>query len=156
MAIMEGETHRLRMPQESRTTIIMHPRELILPLLMVGLTAGVAVVLAEPKEVQALVFDLLLVTILKEKVKASLIVGKWDVCILAKGKVRALKPADAHFPTILISQCTSLRVEEKENAKDLIRLVLPRPLGGVGETPREDATPLEVVRLLAEPAGGDQ
>ena len=67
-----------------------------------------------------------------------------------------VKPTDAHFPTILISQCMSLRAKEKENAKDPIRLVLPHPLGEVGETPREDATPLEVVRLLAEPVGGDQ
>ena len=92
----------------------------------------------------------------KERVKASLIVGKWDVCTSAKGKVRALRPTDAHFPAILISQCMSLRVKVKENVKDQIRLVLPRPLGGVGETPREDVTPLEVVRPLAETVGGDQ
>ena len=83
------------MPQESRITIIVHPRELKLPLVMVGPTAGDAVVRIGPREAQALVFDLLLVTILKEKVKASLIVGKWDVCILTKGKVRALRPTDA-------------------------------------------------------------
>ena len=92
----------------------------------------------------------------KGKGNASSIVGKWDVCTLAKGKVRALRPNDAHFPTILVSQCMSLRAKAKENAKDLIRLVLPRPLGGVGETPHEDATPPEVVRLLADQAGGDQ
>ena len=95
MAITEGETHRLRMPQGSRIIIIMHPRELKLPLLMKGATVGDAVEHVEPRGVQALVFDLLLVTILKEKVKASLIVGKWDVCILTKGKVRALRPTDA-------------------------------------------------------------
>ena len=44
----------------------------------------------------------------------------------------------------------------KGNVKDLTRLVLPRPLGGVGETPREGATHLEVVHLLADPVGGDQ
>ena len=57
---------------------------------------------------------------------------------------------------ILISQCMSLGVRAKENVKDQIRLVLPRPLGGVGETPREDATPLEVVCPLAGTVGGDQ
>ena len=157
MAIMEGEIHRLCMPQGSRIIIIMmYPRELTLPLLMEGPTIGAAVGHGEPREVQALVSDLLLVTILKERVKASLIVGKWDVCISAKGKVRALRPTDAHFPTILISQCMSLRVKVKGNAKDLICLVPLRPQDGVGETPHEDATPPEVVRLLADQAGGDQ
>ena len=44
----------------------------------------------------------------------------------------------------------------KGKRKDQILLVLPLPLGGVGETPREDVTPLEVVRPLAETVGGDQ
>ena len=154
---MDGETHRLCMPQGSGIIIIMMcPRELTLPLLMVGSTAGDAVGHEEPREVQALVSDLLLVTVLKERVKASLIVGKWDVCISTKGKVRALRPTDAHFPTILVSQCMSLREKVKENVGDQILLVLPLPLGGVGETPREDVTPLEVVRHLAEAVGGDQ
>ena len=135
--------------------LIVHPRELKLPLLMVGATVGDAVEHVEPREVQALVFGLLLVTILKERAKASLI-GKWDVCILIRERVHALRLIGAYFPTILVPQCMSLRVRAKENVKDLTRLVPPRPLGGVGETPREDATPLEVVRLLAEPVGGDQ
>ena len=77
-------------------------------------------------------------------------------CKFDSRKGRALRSTDAHFPTILVSQCMSLRVKVKENAKDLIRLVPPRPRGGVGETPHEDATPPEVVRLLADQAGGDQ
>ena len=105
---------------------------------------------------QALVSDPILVTIIKERVKASLIVRKWDVCIATKGKVRALRPTDAHFPTILVSQCMSLRVKVKENVRDRILFALPLQLGGVGETPREDVTPLEVVRPLAETVGGDQ
>ena len=44
----------------------------------------------------------------------------------------------------------------KENVRDRILLVLLPPLGGVGETPREDVTPLEVVRHFAEAAEGDQ
>ena len=104
---------------------------------------------------QALGLGPLLETILKERVKASSIVGKWYVCTLTKEKVHALRLTGAHFPTILISQCMSLRLKVNGNAKDLIRLVPLRPLGGVGETPREDVTPLGLVRLLAEQAGGD-
>ena len=92
MAITEGESETLclRMPPESRIIImIMHPRELKLPPLMVGATVGDAVGHVEPREVQALVFGLLLVTIRKEWVKASLIVGKWDVCTLTKERVHA-------------------------------------------------------------------
>ena len=134
----------------------MFPRQLTLPPLMVGATVGDAAEHVAPREVQALGLDPLLATILKERVKASSIVGKWDVCISTKGKVRALRPTDAHFPTILVSQCMSLRVKVKGNAKDLICLVPLRPQDGVGETPHEDATPPEVVRLLADQAGGDQ
>ena len=159
MAITEGESETLclRMPPESRIIImIMHPRELKLPPLMVGATVGDAVGHVEPREVQALVFGLLLVTILKERVKASLIVGKWAVCTLTKERVHALRLIGAHFPMILVFQCMSLRVKVKENVKDLTRLVPLRPPGVVGQTSREDATPLGVVRLLADPVGGDQ
>ena len=158
MATTEGESETLRprMPQESRIIIRVRPREPKLPPLMGGATVGDAAEHVEPREVQALVFGLLLVTILKERVKASLIVGKWAVCTLTKERVHALRLIGAHFPMILVFQCMSLRVRVKENVKDLTRLVPLRPLGGVGETPREDATPLEVVHLLADPVGGDQ
>ena len=102
------------------------------------------------------VSDLILVTIIRERVKASLIARKWDVCISTKGKVRALRPTDAHFPTILVSQCISLMEKVKESVRDRVLLVLPLPLGGVGETPREDVTPLEAVRRFAEAVEGDQ
>ena len=154
---MEGEMHHLLMPQGLRIIILMtHPREMTPPLLTEGQTVGDVVGHGELREVQALVSDPILVTITKERVKASLIVRAWDVCIPTEGKVRALRPTDAHFPTILVFQCMSLREKVKENVRDQILLVLPLPLGGVGETPREDATPLEVVRPLAEPIGGDQ
>ena len=135
--------------------IMMHPREVILPLLTAGQAVGDVVGHGEPKEVQALVSDPMLVTI-KVRVKASLIVRKWDVCISTTGKVRALRPTDAHFPTILVSQCMSLREKVKESVRDRILLVLPLPLGGMGETPREDVTPLEAVRRVAEAVEGDQ
>ena len=156
MAITEGEseTFRLRMPLELR--IVMLPRQLTLPPLVVGATVWDAAEHVDPREVQALGLVPLLVTILKERVKASSIVGIWDVCTLTKQRFHPLRLTGAHFPTILTFQCMSLKVKVKENAKDLIRLVPLRPQGGVGETPREDATPLEVVRLLAEQAGGVQ
>ena len=50
----------------------------------------------------------------------------------------------------------SLRVKVKENVRDHILLVPHLPLGGVGETPHEDVTPLEAVRRLAEAVEGDQ
>ena len=93
---------------------------------------------------------------IKGKGKGKFDSRKWDVYTSTKGKVHALRLTDAHFPTILVSQCMSLRVKVKGNAKDLICLVPLRPQDGVGETPHEDATPPEVVRLLADQAGGDQ
>ena len=102
------------------------------------------------------VSDPILVTIIKERVNASLIARRWDVCIPTKGKVRALRPTAVHFPTILVFRCISLREKVKESVKDRFLLVLPLPLGGVGETPREDATPPEAVRRLAEAVEGDQ
>ena len=87
------------------------------------------------------VSDPIRVMVIKKKVNSSLIARKWDVCVSIKGKVRALRPTDAHFPTILVSQCISLREKAKEIVRDRVLLVLPPPLGGVGETPREDDTP---------------
>ena len=55
-----------------------------------------------------------------------------------------------HFPTILVSQCMFLKEKVKESVRDLVLLVLPLPLGGVGETPLEDATPPDAVRRLEE------
>ena len=134
----------------------MFPRQLTLPPLLVGATVGDAAEHVAPREMQALGLGPLLVAMLKERVKASSIVGKWDVCTSTEGRVHALRLTDAHFPTILVFQCMSLRVKVKDSAKDLIRLDPLRPQGGVGETPHEDAPPLEVVRLLEDQAGGDQ
>ena len=75
--------------EDNNTNNKTHPRKQTLPLLMEGPTVGVAVGHEEPREVQALVSDLILVAIVKERVKASLTVRKWDVCISIKGKVRA-------------------------------------------------------------------
>ena len=100
--------------------------------------------------------DLILVAIIRERVKASLTVRKWDVCISTKGKARASRPTAVHFPTILVSQCMFLREKVKESVRDRVLPVLPLPLGGVGETPREDATPPEVVRRLEEVVEDDQ
>lgn len=102
------------------------------------------------------VSDPILVTIIRERVKASSIAREWDVCISTKGKVRASRLTAVHFPTILVSQCMFLRENVKESVKDRVLLVPPLPLGGVGETPREDATLPEVVRLLEEVVEGDQ
>ena len=96
------------------------------------------------------VSDLMLVTIIRERVKASLIVRKWVACISTKGKVRASMPTAVHFPMILVSQCMFLREKVKESVRDQVLPVLPLPLGGVGETPREVATPPEVARRLEE------
>ena len=98
--------------------------------------------------------DLTLVPTISERVKASSIVGKWVVCISTKGKVRASRPTAVHFPTTLVSLCVSLREKFKESVRDRLP-VLPLPLGGVGETPREVATPPEVVRRLEETVEGD-
>ena len=73
-----------------------------------------------------------------------------------QGKGSCLKADRCTFLTILISQCMSLRVRVKENAKDQVLLGLPPPLGEVGEIPHEDVTPLEVVRHLAGAVGEDQ
>ena len=102
------------------------------------------------------VSDPILVKVIKERVKASLIARKWDVCISIKGKVRALRPTDAHFPTILVSQCMSLREEVKESVRDRVLLVLPPRPGEVDEIPREAETLQEAVRRLAEAVEGDR
>ena len=92
--------------------------------------------------------DLTPAMIIKERVKASLIVGKWDAC--TKGKARASRPTVVHFPTILVFQCMFLKEKVKENVRDLVLLVLLPLLGGVGETPLEDATPPDAVHRLEE------
>ena len=56
----------------------------------------------------------------------------------------------SHDPSIPV------RKKVKESVRDRILFVLPLPLGGVGETPREGVTPLEAVRHLAEAVEGDQ
>ena len=95
------------------------------------------------------------VTIIRERVKASSIVRKWDACISTKGKARASRPTVVHFPTILVSQCMFLKEKVKESVRDQVLPVLPLPLGGVGETPLEDATPPDTVRRLDEIVEGD-
>ena len=87
---------------------------------------------------------------IKEMVEASLIVGKWDVCTLTKGKARALRPTVVHFPMILVFQCMFLKERAKENVRDLVLLVPLLLQGGVGGTPLEDVTPLDAVHRLAE------
>ena len=99
--------------------------------------------------------DLTPAMIIKERVKASSIVGKWDACTSTKGKARASRPTVVHFPTILVFQCMFLKEKVKENVRDLVLLVLPLLLGGVGETPLEDATPLDAVHRLEEIVEGD-
>ena len=98
--------------------------------------------------------DLTPAMIIKERVKANLI-GKWDACISAKGKARALRPTIVHFPTILVFQRMFLKEKVKENVRDLVLLVLLLLQGGVGETLLEDATPLDAVHRLEEIVEGD-
>ena len=94
--------------------------------------------------------DLMQAMIIKEKVKASSIVGKWDACTSTKEKGRALRPIVVHVPTILAFQCMFLKEGVKENVRDLVLLVLLLLQGGVGGTPLEDATPPDAVHRLAE------
>ena len=94
--------------------------------------------------------DLMRVVIIKEKVKASSIVGKWAACTSTKEKGRALRPIVVHFPTILVFQCMFLKERVKENVRDLVLLVLLLLQGGVGGTPLEDVTPQDAVHRLAE------
>ena len=77
---------------------------------------------------------------------------KWGVCILTKGKVRALRLTGAHFPMILTSQCISLREKVRGSVKVFIRLDPPRPLGEEDEIPHEDVIPPEVVHPLVDRA----
>ena len=101
------------------------------------------------------VYDLMRAMIIKEKVKASSIVGKWDACTSTRGKARALRPTIAHFPMILVFQCMFLKERVKENVRDLALLVLLLLQGGVGGTPLEDVTPLDAVHRLEEIVEGD-
>ena len=96
------------------------------------------------------VSDLTQAMIIKEKVKASLIVGKWDACTSTKGKARALRPTVVHFPMILVFQCMFLKERVEENVRHLVLLVLLLLQGGVGGTLLEDVTPLDAVHRLAE------
>ena len=99
--------------------------------------------------------DLTLAMIIKERVKASSIVGKWDACTSTKEKGRALRPIVVHFPTILVFQCMFLKEKVKENVRGLVLLVLLLLQGGVGGTPLEDVTPLDAVHRLEEAVEGD-
>ena len=94
--------------------------------------------------------DLTPALIIKERVKASSIVGKWDACTSTKGKARALRPTVVHFPMILVFQCMFLKERVKENVRDLVLLVPLLLLGEVGGTPLEDVTPPDAVHRLAE------
>ena len=85
--------------------------------------------------------DLTQAMIIKERVKASLIVGKWDARTSTKGKARALRPTVVHFPTILVFQCMFLKERVKDLVRDLVLLVLLLLQGGVGGTPRGRDTP---------------
>ena len=96
------------------------------------------------------VCDLMQAMIIKGKVKASSIVGKWDACTSTKGKARALRPTVVHFPMILVFQCMLLVERVQENVRDLVLLVPLLLQGGVGGTPLEDVTPLDAVHRLAE------
>ena len=88
--------------------------------------------------------------IIKVKVKANLIVGKWAVCTSTKEKDPALRQIVVHFPMILVFQCMFLKERVKENVKDLVLLVLLLLQRGVGGTPLEGVTPLDEVHRLAE------
>ena len=101
------------------------------------------------------VSDLMPATIIRGRVKASSIVGEWGACISTKGKARTSRPTVVHFPTILVFQCMFLREKVKESVRDLVLPVLLLQLGGVGETPLEDATPPDAVRRLEEIVEGD-
>ena len=94
--------------------------------------------------------DLMQAMIIKEKARASSIVGKWDACTSTKEKGRALRPIVVHFPMILVFQCMFLKERVKENVRDLVLHVLLLLQGGVGGTPLEDVTPLDAVHRLAE------
>ena len=72
---------------------------------------------------------------------------KWDVCILIKERVRALRLTDAHFRMILMSLYMSLREKVRGSVKVLIRFDPLHPLG------EEDAIPPEVVHPLVDRAG---
>ena len=72
-----------------------------------------------------------------------------------QGKARASRPTAVHFPTILVSKRLFLKEKVKESVRDQVLPVLPLPLGGVGETPLEDATPPDAVRRLEEIVEGD-
>ena len=92
---------------------------------------------------------------IKERVKASSIVRKWDACTSTKGKARALRPIVVHVPMILVFQCMFLKERVKENVRDLVLLVPLLLLGGVGGTPLEVVTPLDAVHRLEEVVEGD-
>ena len=94
--------------------------------------------------------DLMQAMIIKEKVKASSIVGKWDACTSTKEKGRALRPIVVHFPTLLVFQCMFLKERVKETVRALVRHVPLLLQGEVGEIPLEGVIPLDVVRRLGE------
>ena len=90
--------------------------------------------------------------IIKVKVKANLIVGKWAACTSTKymEKDRALRPIVVHFPMILVFQCMFLKERVKENVRDLVPHVPLLLQGEVGEIPLEGVIPLDVVHRLGE------
>ena len=100
--------------------------------------------------------DLMQAMIIKEKVKASSIVGKWDACTSTKEKDRALKPTVVHFPMILVFQCMFLKERVKESVRALVRhvpLLLQGEMGethleGVIRTPRRGASPRRGLSLI--------
>ena len=95
-------------------------------------------------------YDLMRAMIIKEKVKASSIVGKWDACTSTKEKGRALRPIVVHFPTILVFQCTFLKERVKENVGDLVHHVPLLLQGEVGGILLEGVIPLDAVHRLGE------
>ena len=88
--------------------------------------------------------------IIKVKVKANLIVGKWAVCTSTKEKDRALRPIVVHFPMILVFQCMFLKERVKENVRALVRHVPLLLQGEMGEIHLEGVIPLDVESRLGE------